>query len=148
MNAVFQCPRCNSPLGTPDDPKPEPLPPCPPCGWTRAARRSLQLDVGLWLTAGLFLALGLGAGWLTAHAKVAVLFALILFGPVATAGIARGFPEGWLLLNGVYAGGLMAGLTFWPDGETFSPGNLRFPLAFGVSSLLLGWFVGWLKHSD
>ena len=148
MNAVFCCPRCNTALGTPDNPRPEPLPPCSHCGWSRAAVPGRNWNLGLWLTAGMFALRGLGAGVFTAHSKVAVLFTLILCGPVATVGIARRFSEGWVPLTAAYTVGLAAGFVFLSDGETFTPGNLRFPLAAAAGSLLLGWLVGWLKHSE
>ena len=148
MNAVFCCPRCNTALGTPDDPRPEPLPPCPRCGWGAAARPGFAPDVGLLLTALVFLSLGVAAGGLTGHSLLLVPVALLVFGPFAAVGIARTFNRGWFVINLAYALGLAGGLLGLNDGQTLSSGGWKFPVLVVVGSLLLGWFVGWLKHTD
>ncbi len=148
MNAVFHCPRCNQPLGTPDDPRPDPLPPCANCGWARVLPDNPRLSLGYLGTAGLFLLLGLGAGWVVGHSLLLVLVTFLAFGPMATVGIARMFSLGWFAFNLCYAAGLTVGMLTLNDGQTVSAGAWQFPVSVAVGSLLLGWLVGWLKHSE
>lgn len=82
------------------------------------------------------------------HSLLLVLVTLLACGPLATICIGRTFPLGWFAFNLCYVVGLLAGMSFLNDGETFSPDGWRLPVSVAVGSLLLGWFVGWLKHSD
>lgn len=97
------------------------------------------------LMAGL---LGVGAGWLVGHSLLLVLPALIVFGPMATVGAARFLPHGWFLYNLSYSAGFIAAILLLPDGQTLVGKGWYFPAYVSLGSLLLGWLVGWLKHSE
>lgn len=107
-----------------------------------------RLGPGRLGTAFLMLILGLGAGWIVGHSLLLVLFVLVAAGPLATVGIARLFPNGWLLFPAAYAAGLLLGMAFLNDGRTLSAGSRPLVLAVGLGSLLLAWLVGWLRHTD
>ncbi len=153
MNAVFCCPRCNTALGTPDDPRPEPLPPCPQCGWTpigngadSAARKWAQiLRPGLGLA---MFAFGVVAGALTGHSLLLVLFPLIGFGVVVPVSLAVKFERGWQILPPVYLAGYVTGLTWLNDGQTATAAELPLNLKWAGLMLAVSWVAGWLKHSE
>lgn len=155
MNAVFQCPRCNTPLGTSDDPRPDPLPPCPNCGWGTAtaseARPSAKLG---FVAAGLLLLVVGGVAGALSGLMLFNILAWVAFGPVCTVGVAKMFPQGWLVMPVCYGAGFALGMGLvasrvgpmasGPDAVS------AYLLALGIAgfSVVLAWFIGWLRHTD
>jgi len=118
MNAVFHCPVCNTPLGTPDDPRPDPLPPCAICGWRAGAVKSRSFGSSLLLWLLLMLVAGVAGGAIIGHSLLLVPIAFGVFGVGPAVAIARNFEEGRWLLMVAYCIGLFVGLMVFPDGGT------------------------------
>jgi len=149
MNAVFHCPSCNAPLGTLENPTPDPLPACRDCGWMPLpSATGPGSKAGKLLLAVVFAVVGWAAGLFTAHSLFFVIVALVVFGPATAFGIGRTSARGWFLFNLCYFSGFVAGILGVRDGETFGPNGWQLPVLVAVGSLLLGWLIGWLKHAE
>lgn len=146
MISVFKCPACNAALGTPERPTPDPLPPCPQCGWNPVKVRD-RGGVGYLVPRAVVWSLfGAGTGFLTAHSPLLALFAVIGFGPVVLVPLAFTSRSGWFLLPLSYSVGFIATLLRFTD-PTGAGVGWQFPVVAVLGSLLLAWLVGWLRHS-